>query len=302
MLAQCAAERSLGASLLSSQQGSHASEPQPITKQVAATIRLPWTSLLSREELSRHVGRYPRMSWHIPGAQSYLVAGPWRNRADIAEVLETRGERHRLVLWRCLLEDRADEYGAVLVDAAEYRSATGFYRDVGVEMLEEVLVLRTSALPGPPVEQTVEMQPMRNRGIDELMRVDRDAFPWLWWNSREEFEEYLDTPGVTMWVAMRNEEMLGYVGITQLREWGHIDRLAVRPQFQGNGYGTQLLAWALQRLADSGARYAQLSTQESNERSQGLYQRFGFRPTRGSYKLYGLVLNDEATSGGGTSV
>ncbi|MDQ3327639.1 MAG: GNAT family N-acetyltransferase [Chloroflexota bacterium] len=281
-------------------QSSHASEPQPLTKQVAADLRLPWTSLLSREELSRHVGRYPRMSWHVPGTQSYLVAGPWRNRSDVVEVLETRGERHRSSLWQCLLDDRAESYGAVLVDPAEYRSATGFYRDAGVVLLEEVLVLRTTALPGPLVEQTIEMQPMRNRGIDDLMRIDRDAFPWLWWNSREEFEEYLDTPGVTMWVALRNDEVLGYVGITQLREWGHIDRLAVRPRFQGNGYGTQLLAWALQRLDAAGARYAQLSTQESNQRSRGLYQQFGFRPTRGSYKLYGLVLKIPA-SGGGTS-
>lgn len=286
---------------MSLQQGSHASEPQPITKQVVATLRLPWTSLLSREDLSLHVGRYPRMSWHVPSTQSYLVARPWRNRSDVVEVLETRGERHRSGLWHRLLADRAEAYGAVLVDPAEYRSATGFYRDAGVGMLEEVLVLRTSTLSGFTVEQTIEVQPMRNRGIDELMRIDRDAFPWLWWNCREEFEEYLDTPGVTMWVALRNDEVLGYVGITQLREWGHIDRLAMRPRFQGHGYGTQLLAWALQRLHDAGAQYAQLSTQESNERSQRLYQRFGFRQTRGSYKLFGLVLK-KPVSGGGTSV
>lgn len=272
-----------------------------MTKQVAVAIRLPWTSMLSREELTLHVGRYPRMCWYVPGTQSYLVAGPWRNRGDIVEVMETRGDRHRADLWRRLLDEPAGSYAAVLVDPSEYRSATGFYRDAGVAPIEEVLVLRTSALPGPPIEQTVEVQPMRSRGLDEVMRVDRDAFPWLWWNSREEFEEYLDTPGVTMWVALLNGEVLGYVGITQLKEWGHIDRLAVRRDFQGNGYGTQLLSWALKRLHDAGARYVQLSTQESNERSQGLYQRFGFRQTRGSYKLYGRILKEELSTGGETS-
>ena len=264
-----------------------------MSKEVAAAIRIPWTSLLSRDSLIEHVGRYPRMCWHVPGTNSYLVAGPWRNRFEIVEVLEVRGESHRDLLWRALLSGGEDPYGAVLVDPAEYRAAPGFYREAGVSQLEEVLVLRTATLPGPPVALSLEMAPFRSRGLADILEVDHSAFPWLWRNSREEFEEYLDTPGVTLWIALEGGEAVGYVGLTDLGDWGHIDRLAVRGESQGLGYGSQLLSWALRQLHASGARYVQLSTQESNELSQRLYGRFGFKPTRGSYRLYGAYLSRE---------
>lgn len=272
-----------------------------MSSEVAATIRLPWTSLLSRDELIAHVWRHPQLAWHVPGTSSYLVAGPWRNRPDIVEIFETRGERHRPALWRALLSLPHSPYGAVLVDATEFRVASRFYDEVGVGTLEEVLVLRSSTLPGPPVEFTLEMAPMRSRGVRELLELDWKAFPWFWRNSREEFEEYLDTPGVSLWLALRDGKTVGYVGTTELGGWGHIDRLAVAPESQGKGYGTQLLSWAMRQLHHAGARYVQLSTQESNDRSQDLYRRFGFRQTRGAYKLYGTYLGGYARDGAGTS-
>lgn len=272
-----------------------AREPQPLTKADAAALKLPWSSLLSRDDLVRHVGRYPRMSWYVPGTHSYVIAGPWRNRRDIVEIFESRGESQRPALWAALLEGSDEPYSVALVDPSEYRSAPAFYKGVGVRPIEDVLVLRTSSLPGPPVEITLEMHPMRSKGVGHLLAIDHSAFPWLWRNSREEFEEYLDTPGVGLWLGMLGDQSVGYVGFTELGGWGHIDRLAVSADRQGNGYGGQLLSWALGRLQAAGARYVQLSTQGSNEQSQGLYTRFGFRPTRGGFKLYGLYLSHEET-------
>lgn len=262
-----------------------------MSSEVAASIRIPWSSLLSREELIEHVGRYPGMSWYVPGTSSYLVAGPWRNRREIVEVYETRGERLRHALWRSLLANASEPYGAVLVDPSEYRAAAHFYRHVGVGAIEDVLALRTGALPGPAVEITLQITPMRSKGLEDVLRVDHSAFPWLWRNSREEFEEYLNTPGVRLLVGAAGGESVGYIGFTEFNGWGHIDRLAVRAESHGRGYGSQLLSWTLRRLHEAGARYVQLSTQESNARSQGLYTRFGFKQTRGSYRVYGVFLD-----------
>ncbi|MDQ3855505.1 MAG: GNAT family N-acetyltransferase [Chloroflexota bacterium] len=260
-----------------------------MSTETAATLRLPWTSLLSREDLVRHVARHPMLSWYVPGTSSYLIAGPWRNREDIVEIYETRGERHRAELWQAVNSQPAT-HSAVVIDPSEHRSAVHFYRHVGVRVLEDVLVLRTAALPGLEVRQTLEMVPMRSRGLSTLLDIDHSAFPWLWRNSRQEFQEYLETPGVGLWVGVLPDQAVGYVGFTTLGGWGHVDRLAVVPQLQGLGYGAELLSWAMRRLYELGAKYVQLSTQGSNERSQPLYTRFGFRPTRGSYKLYGMYL------------
>ena len=237
------------------------------------------------------------MSWYVPGTGSYLVAGPWRNRKEVVEVFESRGDRYRPALWSALLEGAEEPYAAVLIDSSEFRSAGGFYRGVGVGQLEEVIVLRTSSLPGPPLEMTLDVMPMRSRGIGSLLAIDHSAFEWFWRNSREEFEEYLDTPGVSVWIGMGGEEPVGYVSFTDLGGWGHVDRLAVRSDYQGRGYGAQLLSWAIRRLHEGGTRYVQLSTQGSNERSRRLYSRFGFKQTRGGYKLYGVYLSRAATGG-----
>lgn len=230
------------------------------------------------------------MSWYMPGTNSYLVAGPWRNRSELAEVFESRGERHRPALWSAMVEGGEGRYSAVLIDPSEFRSAAGFYRGAGVGLLEEVMVLRTGSLPGPDVPMDLEITPMRTRGLESLIVIDHSAFPWLWRNSREEFQEYLETPDVSVWIGLSGGEPVGYVGVTVLGGWGHVDRLAVRGDHQGNGYGSQLLSWALRNLQQAGARYVQLSTQGSNEPSQQLYTRFGFRQTHGGYKLYGVYL------------
>ncbi|MBI5957029.1 MAG: GNAT family N-acetyltransferase, partial [Chloroflexi bacterium] len=72
---------------------------------------------------------------------------------------------------------------------------------------------------------------------------------------------------------------------------GHLDRLGIHPSRQGLGYGADLLAFAIQRMASQGARRVGLSTQAENGRSQRLYEGFGFRRTGDSYQLYGLWLD-----------
>lgn len=284
---------------MSSTTGPHATVPAPITADAARSLPLPWTSLVSRDDLVEHVGRHPWMCWHVPGTQSYLLAGPWRNRGDIVEVYESRGDRHRQSLWNALLVNAPEPYGAILVDPSEYRAAPRFYRHVRVGPIEEVLVLRTGTLPGPPVDLTLQVMPFRHKDLSTLLEIDHSAFPWLWRNSSEEFAEYVEAPGVRLWVASDIEEAVGYVGFTELGGWGHIDRLAVRQDRQGRGYGAQLLSWTMRRLEQSGARYVQLSTQGTNARSQALYSGFGFKQTRGGYKLYGIQLSREVSISAG---
>ena len=68
----------------------------------------------------------------------------------------------------------------------------------------------------------------------------------------------------------------------------HLDRIAVRPDLQGSGYGAATLAFTVETLFHRGSRRVGLSTQATNHRSRRLYERFGFRRTPGhDYDLYG---------------
>ncbi len=79
--------------------------------------------------------------------------------------------------------------------------------------------------------------------------------------------------------------MTAYLG------WGHIDRVAVIPDLQGQGLGTDAVRFALRRLATAGAKRIGLSTQRGNIASQKVYERLGFRRAIASdYRLYGKIL------------
>jgi ribosomal protein S18 acetylase RimI-like enzyme len=59
--------------------------------------------------------------------------------------------------------------------------------------------------------------------------------------------------------------------------------LAILPAAQGQGVGAQLLSDMVMRFTRRGFRSFTVNTQETNERSQRLYQRFGF--VRNGYDL-----------------
>ena len=122
-----------------------------------------------------------------------------------------------------------------------------------------------------------------------LITVDHAAFPWLWWNSAEEFACLCAVPGVELYVgSMEAACHVAYVGITHFRGWGHLDRIGVIPQVQGTGYGLEALRFAVAMLARGGATRIGLSTQANNTRSQRLYHRFGFQRTyQNDYNIYG---------------
>jgi ribosomal protein S18 acetylase RimI-like enzyme len=132
--------------------------------------------------------------------------------------------------------------------------------------------------------------------LEALLHVDHAAFPWLWWNTREEFLAYASVPGVELYVGRDSAgEPVAYIGITHFRGWGHLDRIGVVPERQGDGYGLEALRFAVQRLALADATRIGLSTQADNTRSQRLYHRFGFTRTyQNDYNIFGRWV-DEAS-------
>lgn len=265
--------------------------PRRITPQTVGEIRFPLFGSMSREAAAWYVRQYPGMSWYLPGTRDYLIAHGWRHRLDIAEVLETRGGRSRPALWQALVNDPERAFNAVLIDSDEFRGAERFYRSVGVSVLEQVVVLDTGRYQIPQISSNALKTEVANlSNMAALLEVDHDAFPWLWHNSEEEFREYLQTEGVQALLGYQNGRAVGYVSFTDFDGWGHIDRLAVRRDAQGQGLGSQLLANAMMELQRLGATRLQLSTQTTNYTSQKLYARFGFQKVRGTYELYGMYL------------
>lgn len=61
---------------------------------------------------------------------------------------------------------------------------------------------------------------------------------------------------------------------------GEVDLIGVRPEWQGQGLGRELLRWGVARLRSLGVRAVFLTVNVTNERALGLYERHGFQKTR----------------------
>lgn len=279
------------------------SEPEivPLPLSEVSRVRLGWSNRFDDDGLAEVLANNPGLTLWIPETREFIVGGRWRHRDEITAVLDigARGNADRLL--RALTET-ARSLGKRMVIASEHHESRKqqFYTAAGFELIEEILIYELPRIRLTPPRLTgleFELVSLDDEAtMEELIELDHAAFPWLWWNSDGEFENYGRTPGVEIYLG-RDEKgtAVSYVGVTRFRSWGHLDRIAVLPERQGQRLGWQSVEWAVYVLGMSGARRVGLSTQARNMVSRRLYERFGFerRPSQ-DYCLYGHWLGEPA--------
>ncbi|MBX6754510.1 MAG: GNAT family N-acetyltransferase [Thermorudis peleae] len=270
----------------------------PLLPSDAHRVRLSWSSRYTPQALAQHLSAYPGLSCWIPESGEYVIAGPWRHRSEIIGILELSANQHAPVLLDYVSE-AAHEHGARLLVMQEQheRRSPIFYANVGFTLIEQILVYELTVFHPPMPDGRLRFErvsPDDPFVFGELLSVDHTAFSWLWRNSEAEFTDYLADPQVDVYLGRNAQgEAVSYVGVTRMRGWGHLDRLAVGRDYQGQGYGLASLTWAVWLLAQRGAHRVALSTQARNRRSRALYERFGFHRTPSfDYDIYGRWLGE----------
>ena len=261
-------------------------------------VRLKRTSRFSHQNLAQILREAPGLSQWIPDSGEYLIAGRWRHRDEIVSVLEVTTGPNALRLIGHLVEAAAVQGKRLVVVTEQHeRRSPLFYHEAGMTLLEQILVYEAVIFGLPPGVPSLRFERVNKDdpfAMGELLELDHQAFSWLWRNSADEFAEYLSDPRVDVYLGRDScGQAMSYVGITRMRGWGHLDRLAVAPAAQGEGYGRESLEWAVRVLGSRGARRVALSTQARNARSRRLYERFGFRRAPAfDYDIYGRWLGD----------
>jgi ribosomal protein S18 acetylase RimI-like enzyme len=235
----------------------------------------------------------------VPESDELLVVSPWRNRNDIAAVAQISAI-HRLDDLIASARQAAFRLGAHAFVMPEWNETRNpqFYARNGLQVFEDVVSFETGTSAVQPADlrrgNPTQLATVDSPLLDRILAIDHAAFPWLWRNSRLEFEHYLLSPNVEIWgQSDARGEPISYVGITSYAGWGHLDRVAVAPERQGEGHGRTAVLFAIARLKQLGARRVGLSTQRSNVRSQRLYERIGFQKThQNDYRIYGTLAPD----------
>lgn len=277
----------------------------PLTPDDVDRLRPSWEARFTARDLRRIAARRPQVSVWNARTGEYLIGEPWRHRDEIVQVSELVGaaSTHDLLMGFVELATRAGCDLAVVSEYAERRRPE-FYEAAGFDLLEQIIIYELDRIdqvhiPAPKLRfERVDWRDTTRRGA--LIELDQRSFPWLWWNSADEFEDYCTSPGVSVEAAFDGDRAVAYVGITGLRSWGHLDRIAVDPELQGRGLGRDALNHAIGRLRREGVRRVALSTQARNHVSRALYESYGFRRTpRHDYRLFGRWLTEEVTHQGG---
>jgi ribosomal protein S18 acetylase RimI-like enzyme len=271
--------------------GTTAETARTLNRDDVPSLRLP--DPRSRRSLSQLLEARPGRSVWVPETLEYLALGAWRNRQEISSVEEFVAVRNAEPLLRAAFE-RCVARGDHLLLAIELESHRGpsRFERAGLGLLEEVITyeVQSSQIPVPAADRArlIPVHATDRHAIDRVVRIDQTAFPWLWRNSRAELDVYLRTPEVEVSLVEAEGEAVAYIGATLFPGWGHLDRIAVAPEWQGQGLGREALTLAVDAMRRRGARRVALSTQRTNWRSQRLYERFGFRRTPElDYQLFG---------------
>jgi ribosomal protein S18 acetylase RimI-like enzyme len=276
-------------------------DPRPLRPQDVSALRVGTWRHLDHNAILRTLERYPNRSLWLPHSLEYLVLAPWRHRPEIAVVQELAAAGGAPALLAGAVERcrRAGDRLLLAIEMDETRPPS-FYERAGLSLVEEIVTYELDLGPPRPLADGPDFtfRPVTvadEAGFAALLDIDHASFPWLWWNCADEFRAYGATPGVHLLLGEYQAQPIAYLGFTAYPGWGHLDRIAVLPEFQGRGFGRAATAFAVEAMAQAGARRVALSTQKENVRSQLLYQRFGFhRSPAFDYRLYGVALDDGA--------
>ena len=137
-------------------------------------------------------------------------------------------------------------------------------------------VTRRSDLAGDPSEPDLELRPMRESDLPEILGIERRAFPSPW--KREHFlHEMRSNRWAVNRVVERGGRLVAYACLWYAEDELRINNIALRPELQGTGIGTWFLGRILSDAHDHGCRIAQLEVRPSNEVARRLYRRHGFK-------------------------
>lgn len=114
---------------------------------------------------------------------------------------------------------------------------------------------------------------MQLSDIDNVWQIEKQAnrFPW----TKGNFEDCLKS-GYRSFLYSVADEIIGYCVVQSVLDEVHLLNICVKPAFQGNGFGKQMLNHVIDVAQEQSASIIVLEVRASNFRAQQLYLTAGF--------------------------
>lgn len=276
-------------------------QPRQLLPEDIPQLNLSHHPRLDSTEATELVSRAPGASWWIPETGEFMLAAPWRHRSQLLTIQTFGAFGNEAALMNAVIGHAESDgrAGIVIVDLYETRPQSFFDRYAFTRIEELVTYAHRHPEHLLTSSDRADIEFVEVSGTDpallaQVISLDHQAFPWFWWNSEAEFAACLADPAIEVWAGFHEEALVAYIGITRYRRWGHLDRIAVAPTYQGRGFGRSMLRFAARRLVEQGAQLLALSTQFGNARSRALYEGMGFTHThRDDYAVYARIMDPD---------
>jgi ribosomal protein S18 acetylase RimI-like enzyme len=219
-----------------------------------------------------------------------LRVAPWRGDPSVAQLTPSPGHLPTpATLDRCLDALAGRGYRSVLTAALTEQEQRPF-REAGFVEHERLHLLRHNLMSVPNVSLRPNSRSAgsrsnraprlrRGRRSDRatVLEVDGVAFDPFWrFDAAGLDDARAATPNSRFRVADSHGEVVGYAITGRAGLLGYLQRLAVRPDRQGEGLGRALVVDALRWARRHGASSMLVNTQETNARALALYRKLGF--------------------------
>jgi ribosomal-protein-alanine N-acetyltransferase len=147
---------------------------------------------------------------------------------------------------------------------------------LGFTFRDSIVTLRREGTQVPPsIRSDVKVRNAEWREAAIVASVDHAAFSSIWQLSNFSLQQAARSSS-SFTVAELDSRVVGYQISTLYRDGAHLARLATLPDIQGTGVGGVLLTELIQYFIRRGVYSVSVNTQQTNDKSLRLYQRFGF--------------------------
>lgn len=117
----------------------------------------------------------------------------------------------------------------------------------------------------------LNLRPSIEDDFPYLIAIEREAFPFPW--PAEAFTDFL-IPGA--FTLLFKDEIIGYVFYHGVADEMVIINIAIKPCYQGRGWGEYLLVESMNTMHAKGVKSFYLDVRVSNHKARMLYEKHGF--------------------------
>lgn len=116
--------------------------------------------------------------------------------------------------------------------------------------------------------------PFNESHIKEIYEIEKLSFATPW--DIASLEGELNNTFAKYYVAVSDDKVIGYAGIWNIIDEGHITNIAVHPDYRNLGVGNRLLDTLIKACKERNIFSLTLEVRKSNIKAQRLYEKHGF--------------------------